>query len=498
MSMINIKSGSLLVAVSVFLAFAIPGCGSGGGGGGGGGLAGGGIGGTGITTGTVTGFGSVFVNGVEFETSGTSFDVDDVAGASEDDLGIGMVVTVIGTVNDNGLTGTADSIEYDEEIEGPIASTPAEDPNMVTKIFDVFDVTVEVDRNITVFVGTDYDSLAKNDIVEVSGFFDELGNLSATRLEKEGVLGAASEVEVKGTVSGCDGNCTDSFTLGSLAITYDGFTVLEDIPGDVVADGQFVEVKGVLTPPSSVAATRIELEDEGFGNNVEQVSIEGIVTDFSGIDNFKVGGQRVDASGTGVDFQPALLADTIGNGEEVEVEGPIVGGVLQATEVEQRGGDVKISAVIDSVATGEGTVTMSIVAGQPLITVTIDGQTQLEDKTEVVENLSIFNLEAGDFLNIEAFIDGETLIANQVARDEPEDIELQGTADVPPTGGNASSGVVSILGVTIVTGDSTDFENVMDEDIGAAAFFAAISDGGLISFKDADSDGLAEEVEFED
>lgn len=236
----------------------------------------------------------------------------------------------------------------------------------------------------------------------------------------------------------------------------------------------------------------------GKPERVEQVSIEGIVTDFSGIDKFRVGDQRVDASGTGVDFQPASLADTIGNGEEVEVEGPIVGGVLQATEVEQRGGDVKTSAVIDSVATSAGTVTMSIVAGQPLITVTIGGQTQLEDKTEVVENLSIFNLEAGDFLNIEAFIDGETLIANQVARDEPEDTELQGTADVPPTGGNASSGVVSILGVTIVTGDSTDFENVIDEDIGAAAFFAAVGDGALISFKDVDSDGLAEEVEFED
>ena len=36
-----------------------------------------GIGGSGfIATGTVTGFGSVFVNGVEFETSGSVFDID--------------------------------------------------------------------------------------------------------------------------------------------------------------------------------------------------------------------------------------------------------------------------------------------------------------------------------------------------------------------------------------------------------------------------------------
>ena len=86
--MINIKSGSLLVAVSVFLAFMIPGCGGSGGGGGIDGLAGGGIGGTGITSGTVTGFGSVFVNGIKFETAGTSFDVDDDPTAVEGDLGI--------------------------------------------------------------------------------------------------------------------------------------------------------------------------------------------------------------------------------------------------------------------------------------------------------------------------------------------------------------------------------------------------------------------------
>jgi hypothetical protein len=499
--MINFKSVTLLVAVSAFLAFMMPGCGSGGGGGGGGGLgiAGGGIGGTGVTSGTVTGFGSVFVNGIEFETSGTRFDVDDDPAAIESDLGIGMVVTVIGRVNNDGVTGMAESIEYDEEIEGPIAAMPVEDPDMVTKSFDVFDVTVVVDRNTTVFAGTDYAGLKKDDIVEVSGFFDEFGNLLATRVEQEGVLGGATGVEVKGTVA-CGGaaDCGGNFTLGTLAVSYDGFTDLAEVPGGVVADGQFVEVKGALTPPSMIAATRIELEDEGLGNNVEQASIEGIVTDFNGIGDFKVSGQQVDASGAGVDFQPAILAGTLGNGDEIEVEGAIAGGLLQATEVEQRGGDVKISAVVDSVDTAAGTVTLEIVAGQPLVTVAVDGQTQLEDETGVAENLSIFNIDAGDFLNIEAYIDGETLIASQVERDELEDIELQGPADVPQTGGDNLSGQVSILGVIIMTGAATDFEDASDEDIEAAAFFAAVSNGDLIAFRGIDADGLAEEVEFED
>ena len=496
--MITIKSVSLSLAVPVLLTFFLVGCG--GGGGGGGGLAGG-IGGTGVTSGAITGFGSVFVNGVEFETGGTRFDVDGDDGASEGDLGIGMVVTVIGTVNDNGVSGTADSIEYDDEVEGPIAATPVEDPDGVTRTFNVFDVTIVVDRNATVFVDTTFDDLAKDDIVEVSGFFDQFGNLAATRLEKEGVLGAASVVEARGTVSGCGGDCAGSFTLGSLAVTYDGFTDLSDVPGGIVADGQSVGIKGVLTPPSAVAATRIELEGDGFDGDVEQVSIEGIVTNFISVGNFRVSGQRVDASGAGVDFQPASLAGSLGNGDEVEVEGSIAGGILQAVEVEQRGGDVKISAFIDSVAPGAGTVTMRIVAGQPLVTVTVDTQTQLEDKTEVVENLSISDLEAGDFLNIEGYLDGGTVIANQIERDAADAIELQGPADVPPSAGNDASGLVSILDVTIATGQSGDvtaFENVASEEISGAAFFASLVDGDLIAFEDENNDGLAEEVEFED
>ena len=63
------------------LVIALSSCGGGGGGGGGGGLAavstGGGIGGTGVTSsGTVDGFGSIFVNGVEYETDEAQILID--------------------------------------------------------------------------------------------------------------------------------------------------------------------------------------------------------------------------------------------------------------------------------------------------------------------------------------------------------------------------------------------------------------------------------------
>ncbi|MEW8384692.1 MAG: hypothetical protein AB2704_22775, partial [Candidatus Thiodiazotropha taylori] len=51
-----------------------------GGGSGGSQVADGGIGGTGVTQGRVTGFGSIFVNGIEYETDNASFTVNNSDG----------------------------------------------------------------------------------------------------------------------------------------------------------------------------------------------------------------------------------------------------------------------------------------------------------------------------------------------------------------------------------------------------------------------------------
>lgn len=488
-----------LVIFLVITGLYLSGCG-GSGGGGGGNLAGGGIGGTGITSGTITGFGSVFVNGIEFDTSSSSFDVDDDAAAIEDDLGIGMVVTVTGTVNANGVTGSADSIEYDDEVEGPIAGNPVENADMVTKTFDVFDTTVIVDRNSTVFVNTDYGSLAQGDLVEISGYFDGNGDLGATRLEQEGslVLGT-SKVEIKGTVSGCPaGGCTGSFTLGTVTVTYDGTTDLSEVPGGVLDNGDFVEVKGTLVTATSVTALRIELEDEGFGDDVGEISIEGIVTAFNGIGDFRVADQPVDASGAS--FEPVSLAASIGDGNKVEVAGPIVGGTLQATEVQQRGGDVRIGAVVVSRNVAAGTVTLGVVSGQPDITINTDTQTQIEDSRDEVEPFGIADIAPGDFLDVEAYADGAgTLIATRIQRDDLDDTELQGTADVPPTGGTSLAGSISILGITIATDAGTEFEDIDDDTIDGTTFFNQVTDGDQVAYKDnLPVNGIADEVEFED
>jgi len=469
------------------------------GGGGGGSVAGGGIGGTGVTSGTVSGFGSVFVNGIEFETDGASRDVDDEISTSngfDDDtvLGIGMVVTITGTVNADGASGTADSIVYDDDVEGPVAVIE-EDMDMVTKTFNILNDTVVVNRNTTVFENTAYGSLLQNDLLEVSGYFGADGKLYATRVEKQGVLAlGVSGVELKGTVSGFDG--IDSFMLGAITVTFDGTTEFEDLPG-TVTNGQFVEVEGTLETATSIAASRIELEDEGFGDDVDEISLEGIVTDFNDIGNFKVSGQRVNA--TNATFDPAALKTTIADGARVEVEGSIVNGILRAEEVEQRGGDVQMSAIVVSKNSTAGTVTLRVVSGQPSLTVMTDSQTQIEDKRDEEKPFGISTIDVGDYLNVEGYVnDNGDIVAAQIEREEPGSTGLRGPADVPPTFGNSLAGEVYIFGIRILTDDTTEFEGASEMPIDGDTFFSQVNDGDLVSFEDEfPANGTADEVEIE-
>ena len=83
-------------------------------------IADGGIRGTGSSVGPVSGFGSVFVNGVEFITRGiVNQEVESNDGIEfETDLSEGMILRVEGEWRYNG-TGTAKNLGYDDTLRGP-------------------------------------------------------------------------------------------------------------------------------------------------------------------------------------------------------------------------------------------------------------------------------------------------------------------------------------------------------------------------------------------
>jgi len=102
-------------------------------GGGGGMTAGSGIDGTGImSAGVVSAFGSIIVNGTEFDTSNAVVVVKgEEIGVGDDDvqanLEIGMVVTVEGRIKEDG-SAVADRVIYSSNVAGPVESVSGIDP----------------------------------------------------------------------------------------------------------------------------------------------------------------------------------------------------------------------------------------------------------------------------------------------------------------------------------------------------------------------------------
>ena len=248
---------------------------------------------------------------------------------------------------------------------------------------------------------------------------------------------------------------------------------------------------------TAIFALRIELEDEGFEDSNNAVSIEGLVTDFNGLGDFKVSGQQVNASSA--DFSPQSFAASLGNGDKVEVEGPVTGGVLQAAEVEQRGGSIKIGAQVTGVDVPGATLSLEVVPGEPAITVLVDTQTQMEDDELDVEPFSLADIKVEDELVIEGFVAAGGVVATQLQRKVLDAYELQGPVDAAD--GNDLSGSVTILGVTIATDDNTGFEAANEDDLSGTVFYNQVAPGDLVEFEfDVPVNGIAvaDEVGFED
>ncbi|HCD57290.1 MAG TPA: hypothetical protein DEQ90_17830, partial [Halieaceae bacterium] len=128
------------------------------------------------------------------------------------------------------------------------------------------------------------------------------------------------------------------------------------------------------------------------------------------------------------------------------------------------------------------------------VTVSIDSATRFDDDTDRSSILRIGDLVPGDFLEVEAYLDGDRLVATTLDRDDDDnEQEIQGPVDSFVAGES-----VTILGLTYST-TGAEFEGRDDVDISADTFFANVQAGDLVKISDDSiADGIADDVEFED
>ena len=482
------KQHKRVAFLTVAIATALGSCGGGGGGGGESSS------GTSITTvGKVDGFGSVYVNGIKFDTSETRYQVDDEEGFDDSSLGLGMVVRVEGEVSDDGMTGIADYIEYDDDLEGPIDAGSLSVGDGVTT-FTILGMAVAVDANDTVFDdGASYEGLAEGQELEVSGFFDGT-QIVASRIELQ--TDAEDDYEVKGTVASYDSNGVALVLQnGSIAGPYPLSDSVElDIPADPV--GLFVELK-LENNGGTVEVVRIESEDrDRLEDEDEDVSLRGILVIGSN-NEYSLNGVTFEVSPL-TRYEPASLEGSLTAGMEIEVEGRMQGDLLIAEKIEAEDGEIEIEARVSSVQVNDeknGAITLDLGNGQT-VTVQVNNSTLFEDDSDSDLNdddsFNLSELTDSDYLEIEAIQLNSQYTAVHVEReDEPKATQVEA-----PLEAFAVNSSLTLVGATFSVDGSTEYE-IDDSSVDMERFFSEIEIGSKIELEDDNWDGTADKVELE-
>ena len=376
------------------------------------------------TVGEVTGFGSIYVNGIHFNTDTVSLEVDGDTTAVETDLRVGMVVKVVGTVNADRTEGVANQVIMSTGIEGLVFSNNY----LVDGTINVMGQTVKI-NNDTHFnsnvIGIDtLDQLVANDtVVEVHGFTDGQGNFYATMINVVETGGVATEVKIRGMIQNLSGVTVNStFMIGGITIQFDGATSFNDgLQMSDLMNGMYVEVESAMYSGSgTVLATKIEPENQGESEGTGY-ELEGIVTDITNISSneFSLNGQRI-VFNMMTTFEGGVSAD-IQLETELEVDGVVqADGSIMAHE---------ISFHIESDMNVEGAVTviyantLSIfdTGTMTAVSVTVNGLTSYEDDVDEMNHTFNFG-DITDGMNIRAryYTDASMVnIATSIERRNP-------------------------------------------------------------------------------
>jgi hypothetical protein len=320
----------------------------------GGGVGTGGTGGdaTAYSSGSITGFGSVFVGSVRFDDSAASVEDADGSGRNRDDLRLGMTVEIDSSAistDSTGSTASARRIQFESEIQGLVGLVAAN-----ANSFTVLGQTVLVDAT-TVFddrIVGGLQGLSSGQGVEVYAVFDAAAlRYRATRVEPSALSGG---LRLRGPVRLLD-TAGASLTVGSNSYSYAGAS---NVPTNL-AVGQFVRLRMALESSRWVvrsfgAVPRVVPDGDG-------VKVEGLVSALASATAFSVNGRAVDASAATL-----LPAGTTGLvvGARVEVEGVVRLGVFVASKVtvvsdtDQQNREFNLIGAITAASTVQSTITL--------------------------------------------------------------------------------------------------------------------------------------------
>ena len=362
-------------------------------------------GGGSYTTGAITAFGSVYVNGTKYNTDNATVYIEDSV-ASESDLRVGMMVTI-----SESSPGVAGTIYHDDDVEGIVLST-----NILadgTGTMDVMGQTVTVDTK-TIFESyvagvSSPAGITAGNIVEVTGSSSGNGSVMATRLELKAVDLASylvthpEGVEVKGIVSG---HTAQTINIGGLTVDHSN-AIYDDMPAGNW-DGLYVEAKSnqPLNGSGHMVAYKVELENNGSkayydDDDYGEIEVMGEVTEVTS-DLVTVNGVTY-MHNDQTEYEHGNASDLM-VGAFVEIEGYLnTGGELVAHEIEFEGhhgySELEIQGTVSmvnpSTDVNEGTIEING------LTIHVNSSTIMHDSSHAhVTNFNLSMVGVGDLVEV--------------------------------------------------------------------------------------------------
>jgi uncharacterized membrane protein YgcG len=406
-----------------------------------------------MSAGTITRFGSVILNGIEYQTTNATININGKV-AAQTDLRVGYYIQVRGHHDATANQDFADEIDYRANVEGPVSAIDIAGNTLVV-----------LGQTVVVSSATSFDDdispsglagIKVGDVLEVSGFSAPDGAIHATRIEAQE---AGAGLQVIGTISATD---TAAKTLKINALTVDwSAATLVDFPATGPKDGDLVEAIGTtLDSKGALKATSLGLRT---GKDIQpapkdNLRVEGFVTRFASATDFDVGGLHVTTSAATV-FDGGAATDLALN-VSVEVEGTInSAGVLVAAKVQsRRPADVRIMAQVDAVDAKAGTLEL---LG---IQFTVNYLTRFEDHGDQrVYTFKLSDIHVGDWLEVRgtAAASGTSAMATATRidrRQHESTVQIMG-----PVTGTARPDF-TVLSVNVVTTRNTQFNHGLNVD----------------------------------
>lgn len=439
-----------------------------------------------VSHGTITGFGSVIIDGVRYETSQAQFSVDGSSGRSQADLSVGQRVTVRGRINADG-SRSADDVDYEAELHGIVSSI-----DLAGGSFVALGQTVRVDA-ATIFDGVaDLAGLLVGDYIEISGYRAADGGIVASYVQKED---ARSELEVKGFIAGLDSTAR-TFSIGSQLVDYGNASLLP--AGFVPGNDLFVEVEGSLNGSNVLVASKVAQDDDfGDADSGTQAEVEGLVSALA-VDrsSFQVGPTRVTVSSTTV-YEDGVAGD-LADGARIEAKGTIqADGSLAATRIEFKlgldddgdsSGDAEAQATITAIDSSARSITVLGVSVQ------VADTTVYRDSRDELTTFGFASLAVGDYVELGLVeVDG-ALVATRLERDASDSEQfIEAAVD----------SVDGTLETLVIAGVSVDAGNAIyrfdDTTVSQSTFYGAVAVGAKVKAKGSYSGNtlVASEVELD-